>query len=187
MQSLQLVTKFPAFHGTPRFITALTSARHLSLSWANPIQSIYPHPTSWRSILILSTHLRLGLPSGRSLYLYLIYNHVERNHCCRGKAKLHILSVCVCSLSYPACKAHASYYIVPCGLSGSTIFSHCHINLKDFGVWGGVIEHKMCFELVYNFSLKHFSLLEELSEIRSKKYTGLHARWSLSLSDMNET
>ena len=24
----------------------------------------YPHPTSWRSILILSTHLRLGLPSG---------------------------------------------------------------------------------------------------------------------------
>ena len=36
---------------------------HLSLSWASPIQSIYPHPTSWRSILILSTHLRLGLPS----------------------------------------------------------------------------------------------------------------------------
>ena len=31
---------------------------------ASPIQSIYPHPTSWRSILILSTHLRLGLPSG---------------------------------------------------------------------------------------------------------------------------
>ena len=29
-----------------------------------PIQSIYPHPTSWRSNLILSTHLRLGLPSG---------------------------------------------------------------------------------------------------------------------------
>ena len=27
-------------------------------------QSIYSHPTSWRSILILSTHLRLGLPSG---------------------------------------------------------------------------------------------------------------------------
>ena len=37
---------------------------HLSLSWASPIQSIYPHRTSWRSILILSTHLRLDLPSG---------------------------------------------------------------------------------------------------------------------------
>ena len=35
-----------------------------SLSWATPIQSIYPHPTSWRSVLILFTHLRLGLPSG---------------------------------------------------------------------------------------------------------------------------
>ena len=28
------------------------------------IQSIRPHPTSWRTILILSSHLRLGLPSG---------------------------------------------------------------------------------------------------------------------------
>ena len=63
LTGLQLV-KLPAFHGTRRFITALTSVRHLSLSWASPIQSIYPHPTSWRSILILITHLRLGLPSG---------------------------------------------------------------------------------------------------------------------------
>ena len=61
LTGLQLVEKFPAFHGTRWFITALTSVRHLSLSWANPIQSTYPHPTSWRSILILSTHLCLGL------------------------------------------------------------------------------------------------------------------------------
>ena len=56
--------ELPAFHGTRRFIAALTNVRHLSLSWASPIQSINPHPTSWRSILILSTHLRLGLSSG---------------------------------------------------------------------------------------------------------------------------
>ena len=56
--------EIPAFYGTRRFITALTSVRHLSLSWSSPIQSIYPHPTSWRSILILSTHLRLGLHNG---------------------------------------------------------------------------------------------------------------------------
>ena len=61
---LQLVKKFPAFHGTRRFITTLTSLHHLSVSWANPIQSTHPHPTSWRCNLILSTHLRLGLPSG---------------------------------------------------------------------------------------------------------------------------
>ena len=64
LTGLQLVKKFPAFHGTRRFITALTSVRHLSLTWVSPIQSIYPHPSSWRSILILSTHLCLGLPSG---------------------------------------------------------------------------------------------------------------------------
>ena len=64
LTGLQLVKKFPTFHGTHRLIIALTSVRHLSLSWASPIQSIYPHPTSWRSILILSTHLCLGLPSG---------------------------------------------------------------------------------------------------------------------------
>jgi len=64
LTGLQLVKKFPAFYGTRMFITALTSVRHLSLSWANPIQSTYPHPNSWRSILILSTHLRLDLPSG---------------------------------------------------------------------------------------------------------------------------
>ena len=64
LTGFQLVKKFPAFHGTRRFITALTSVRHLSLSWTSPIQSILPHPTSWRSVLILSTHLRLGLPSG---------------------------------------------------------------------------------------------------------------------------
>ena len=61
---LQLVKKFPAFYGTRRFITAFTSASHLSLSWASSIQSIPPHPTSWRSILILSSHLLLGFPCG---------------------------------------------------------------------------------------------------------------------------
>ena len=64
LTGLQLVKKFPAFHGTRRFITTLTSVRHLSLSWASPVQSIYPHPTSWRWSILISTHLCLGLPSG---------------------------------------------------------------------------------------------------------------------------
>ena len=53
----QLVKKFPALYGTRRFITTFTSARHLSLSWAISIQTMSPHPTSWRSILILSIHV----------------------------------------------------------------------------------------------------------------------------------
>ena len=36
----------------------------MSLSWANSIQSPQPPPTSWRPILILSSHLRLGLLNG---------------------------------------------------------------------------------------------------------------------------
>jgi len=64
LTSSQLVKKSPAFHGTRRFITAFTNARHLSLSWASSIQSMPPHPTSWRSILMLSSHLCLGFPSG---------------------------------------------------------------------------------------------------------------------------
>jgi len=59
-----LVKKLPAFYGTRRFITAFTSARHLFLSWASSIQSITTHTTSWKSIIILPFHLRLGLPSG---------------------------------------------------------------------------------------------------------------------------
>jgi hypothetical protein len=32
LSGLQLVKKFPTFYGTRRFLTALTSARHVSLS-----------------------------------------------------------------------------------------------------------------------------------------------------------
>ena len=58
----QLVKKFPPFYGTRMFITAFASACPLSPFWANSIQFIPPHPTSWRSILILSSYLRLHLP-----------------------------------------------------------------------------------------------------------------------------
>jgi hypothetical protein len=60
----QQVRIFPTFYGTRRFITAFPSARHLSLLWASSIQSMPSHPTSWMSILISYSYLRLGLPSG---------------------------------------------------------------------------------------------------------------------------
>ena len=78
----QLVKKFPAFYGNRKFITAITSSRHLTVSWASSIQSIPPHPTSWRYILILSSHLRPGLPSGLLMtaypFKYLFTLHLPR-------------------------------------------------------------------------------------------------------------
>ena len=56
--------EIPRIFGTLKFLTVLTSARHLSLSWANSNQSPQPLPTSWKSSLILPSHLRLGLPNG---------------------------------------------------------------------------------------------------------------------------
>ena len=39
--------EIPSIFGTQMFITVLTSARHLSISWANFIQSPKPPPNSW--------------------------------------------------------------------------------------------------------------------------------------------
>jgi hypothetical protein len=61
---LWTLESFPTFYGTRRFNTEFIRALHLSLSWARRMQSTSPHPTSTSSILILSTHLCLGLPSG---------------------------------------------------------------------------------------------------------------------------
>jgi len=57
LTGLKLVKTFRTFYGTRRYITAFTSAPQLSLSWTSTILFIHPHPTSWRSILILSSHL----------------------------------------------------------------------------------------------------------------------------------
>jgi len=63
------VRKLPAFHGIRRFITVLTTAGHLHLTWAKSVLRIHWYPISLRSILILPSHLRLVLlcslfPSG---------------------------------------------------------------------------------------------------------------------------
>jgi hypothetical protein len=49
---------------------------------------------------------------------------LKRIQCCCEKAVSVKYSECVCSLSYPACKAHAPYYIVICIVSVSAIFFH---------------------------------------------------------------
>jgi hypothetical protein len=61
---VQSLGSFPVFYGTRRLITAFTRALHLYLSRARPIPPTPLNPISARSILMLSTHLRIGLPSG---------------------------------------------------------------------------------------------------------------------------
>ena len=56
--------EIPHIFGYRMFLTVLTSARHLSLSWATSIQSPKLPPNPWRSILILFSHLCLCLPNG---------------------------------------------------------------------------------------------------------------------------
>jgi len=70
----QLVKKFTAFYGTRRFITVFTRLHHWSPSWTTLIQSTTSHPVSLRYILIiLPSHLCLGLPGGLPLQLSGIY------------------------------------------------------------------------------------------------------------------
>jgi hypothetical protein len=76
----QLVKKFTSFYGTGKFITVFIGTCHWSLSSATCIQSTASHPITQRSLLILCSHLCLGLPSclfpsgflTKSLYALLI-------------------------------------------------------------------------------------------------------------------
>jgi len=91
----QLVNKFPAFYGNRKFITAFTSAPHLSLSCASSIQSMFPHPTSCRSTLILFSHLRLSLLSGFFLILILC-SHSTSCYCNVMISRACLRAVCRC-------------------------------------------------------------------------------------------
>jgi hypothetical protein len=74
----QLVKKFPAFYVTWRFITALTRASYLFLSWAISIQSMPPHPTSWREMVLgqiflrLSRFVALSIPHQCSILIFIL-------------------------------------------------------------------------------------------------------------------
>jgi hypothetical protein len=62
----------------------------------------------------------------------------------------------VCSLSYPACKVHATYHIFICGLSGSGVFFHIVINGTIFGK--NITDHKMCV-LIFSTTLCEIFLI----------------------------
>jgi hypothetical protein len=91
--------------------------------------------------------------------------------------------MCVCSLSYPACKAHAPYYIVICGLSGCTIFFHIISQTARFS--GKKLLNIKC---VFCF---HLQILSEtflvLRRMQRSTVINVHrSSYPLFLSDFNE-
>ena len=60
----QLVKKFPEFYGTRRFITSFTSANQLSQPRGISTRFMPTSLTSRKFILLLSSHLCLGLARG---------------------------------------------------------------------------------------------------------------------------
>jgi hypothetical protein len=58
------IQEFPTFYGTRMFITVFTRTLQCSLFLVRSLLSIPPHTITVGSILILSTHLRLGFPCG---------------------------------------------------------------------------------------------------------------------------
>jgi len=91
LTGFQLVKKFLAFYGNRRFITAIKSARNLSLSWVSSIQSIPPHPTSWRSILprLLTFHVPHLMP------LFHCWGRTKVSVQVRGFLYEHFVRICV--------------------------------------------------------------------------------------------
>ena len=83
------------------FITAFTSARHLSLSWASSIQSILSYPPSWRSILLLSS-----TPRSSKLSLFLTFRQKKplyRPHLSpiRATSPTHLILLHLITLTTP--------------------------------------------------------------------------------------
>ena len=107
-----------------------------------------------------------------------------RNHCCSGKINNnYICSVCVCSLKYPACIVHAPYYIVVCGLFGSTIFfPYYFINGTIF--WKKKLLHIQCvFWFLLQLLSENFLILRRIKKnIKSILLNKTREVWNYSAS-----
>jgi hypothetical protein len=85
-----------------------------------------------------------------------------------------------CTLTYPACNAHAQYFLRPLWLH--EIFRHYHIKGTIFGGGGGLLNIKCTFWFSLELLLETYLILRIIQSdiVTNVKYT-------LFLSDFNET
>ena len=97
----------------------------------------------------------------------------------------HIFWVCICSLRYPACNAHAPYFHL-WNVRLYDIFKHYLIK-------GKILEKKkwlnknVSFNFLNNIRLKNFSFWEGMSDTWLKIYVLLHVKYPIISSNFNET
>ena len=110
------------------------------------------------------------LPTRQATYIYRNIDACSFNYWC-SRIAIIITSECVCLMPYlPSVKcscAILSYVASPLWLY--YIFPHYLIH--------DMILEKLCFDILYNFHLKHFSFWEELSVMWSKKYIDLQVKY----------
>ena len=99
---------------------------------------------------------RCPVPTRQAMYVQRNIQARSYNHSCSGKAiSINVFWLCVCSLRYTACNAHAPYcHLWPLWLY--SIFPHCLINGMIFGE--KVTAHKMCvliFSTTFVWSISH--------------------------------
>jgi hypothetical protein len=99
--------------------------------------------------------------------------------------KYYISWVCVC-VALVIHNAMRMRHIIICGLPRCTIFFKLSHKRHDFRK-KKLLSTKYVFWCPVQLCLKHILLYEEMSEIWSKMYNGLHVKFPLFLSDFNDT
>jgi len=99
--------------------------------------------------------------------------------------KYYVFWVCICSLRYPACNAHAPYFPI-CPAPPYNIFST--LSHKRHDSRKKVTEHETCVLIFFTTFVWNNSRSKiEMSEIWSKMYICVHVKYRLLLSEINET
>jgi len=102
--------------------------------------------------------------------------------------KFYVLWLCVRSHTYPPCIAHAPCCHLLSARLYNIFFSHHRINGTIFGK-KKLIEHKMCV-LIFSktfFFWNIFHSKKNWTRYDKQMYIGLHVKYSLFLTDFNET